>query len=92
MAIRPTDLQNALIVSTQAPPVAQRAEQAPVIAQGAAQAEFVSKTAERNERVAETTDAKGNRIEVEDKPDQERRGRQGPKARAPAGRSLRRSR
>ena len=49
MAIRPTDLQSALIVSTQAPPLGQRAEAAPGIAQGAAQAEFVEKTDERNE-------------------------------------------
>jgi hypothetical protein len=67
MAIRPTDLQSALITSTQAPPVQQRAEAAPGIAQGAAQAAFVAKTDERNERVAETTDAQGNRIEVNDR-------------------------
>jgi hypothetical protein len=76
MAIRPTDLQSALIVSTQAPPVQQRAEQAPGIAQNAAQAAFVAKTEERNERVSETTDAKGNRIEVGDHPqDQQGRGK-----------------
>lgn len=67
MAIRPADLQSALIVSTQAPPVQQRAEQAPATAQAAAQSAFVSKTNERNERVAETTDAKGNKIEVNDR-------------------------
>jgi len=76
MAIRPTDLQSALIVSTQAPPTQQRAEAAPGSAQSAAQAAFVSKTDERNERVAESTDAKGNRIEVRDRPqDQEQGGR-----------------
>jgi hypothetical protein len=75
MAIRPTDLQSALIVSTQAPPVAQRAEAAPGIAQGAAQAEFVAKTDERNERVAETGDAKGNRVEAKEQPDQHQGGR-----------------
>lgn len=67
MAIRPADLQSALIVSTQAPPVNQRAEQAPIAAQNAAQAQFAAKAEERNERVAETTDAKGNRIEVRDR-------------------------
>jgi hypothetical protein len=67
MAIRPTDLQSALIVSTQAPPVQQRAEAQSSIAQGAAQAAFAAKTDERNERVAETADAKGNRIEVKDR-------------------------
>ena len=74
MAIRPTDLQSALIVSTQAPPVQQRAEQASLIAQGAAQADFVKKTDERNERVAETTDAKGNRIEVKDRDQEQQQG------------------
>jgi hypothetical protein len=52
MAIRPTDLQSALIVSTQAPPINQRAEQAPIAAQNAAQAQFAAKAEERNERVA----------------------------------------
>jgi hypothetical protein len=74
MAIRPTDLQSALIVSTQAPPTQQRAEQAPATAQNAAQAAFVAKTEERNERVAETTDAKGNRIEVRDRPQDQQPG------------------
>jgi hypothetical protein len=75
MAIRPTDLQSALIVSTQAPPVMQRAETAPSIAQGAAQAEFVAKTDERNERVTETTDAKGNRVAGKEQPDQQQGGK-----------------
>jgi len=79
MAIRPTDLQNALIVSTFAPPVNQRAEQAGSIAQGAAQAEFVAKTDERQEKVAETTELKGNKIAVKDKPDQEQGGAKGQK-------------
>ena len=78
MAIRPTDLQSALIVSTQAPPINQRAEQAPVAAQSAAQAQFEAKAEERNERVAETTHAKGNRIEVRDQP-QEQQGGKGQK-------------
>jgi hypothetical protein len=75
MAIRPTDLQSALIVSTQAPPVMQRAETAPSIAQGAAQAEFVAKTDERNERVSETGDARGNRVEAKESPDQQQGGK-----------------
>jgi hypothetical protein len=75
MAIRPTDLQNALIVSTQAPPINQRAEQAPIAAQNAAQAQFAAKAEERNERVAETTDAKGNRIEVRDRPQDQQGGK-----------------
>jgi hypothetical protein len=77
MAIRPTDLQSALIVSTQAAPTQQRLEQAPLSAQAAQQAAFVSKTDERNERVAETTDLQGNRIGVRerDQPDQQEGGR-----------------
>jgi hypothetical protein len=77
MAIRPADLQSALIVSTQAPPLQQRAEQAPIAAQAAAQAAFVSKTDERNERVAETADAKGNRIEVNDRQREQEQGGKG---------------
>jgi hypothetical protein len=75
MAIRPTDLQNALIVSTQAPPINQRAEQAPIAAQNAAQAQFAAKAEERNERISETTDAKGNRIEVRDRPQDQQGGK-----------------
>lgn len=74
MAIRPADLQNALIVSTQTPPVGQRAEEAPRLAQGAAQAEFSAHVDERNERIAQTGDAKGNRIEAKDRPDQQEGG------------------
>jgi hypothetical protein len=79
MAIRPADLQSALIVSTQAQPIGQRAEQAPVAAQSAAQSEFIAKAEERNERVAQTTDAKGNRIEVRDQPQDQRGGGKGRK-------------
>ena len=66
MAIRPTDLQTALITQTQTPPTVQRAEQGPVAAQQAAQAQFIAKTDERNERVAESGDLQGNRIELRD--------------------------
>lgn len=79
MAIRPTDLQIALIANTASPPVQQRAETAPSIAQGAAQAEFVAKTQERSEKVAETTDLKGNRIEVGDREQERQGGGQGKK-------------
>lgn len=80
MAIRPTDLQIALIAQTASPPLQQRAETTAVIAQGAAQAEFVAKTQERTERVAETTDLKGNRIEVGDREqDRQEPGGQGRK-------------
>ncbi len=79
MAIRPADLQSALIVSTQAPPIQQRAEAAPGLAQNAAQAAFVAKTDERSERVAETTDAKGNRIEVNDRQQGQQQGARGRK-------------
>jgi hypothetical protein len=80
MAIRPTDLQNALIYSTQAPPTQQRAEEAPRLAQAATQAQFVAQAEVRNERVAETGDAKGNRIGVKDAPDQgDQPGRRGKK-------------
>lgn len=72
MAIRPTDLQNAINQTILTQPIGQRAEEAPRAAQAAAQAAFVAHTEERNERVSETGDAKGNRIEVGDrKPDQE---------------------
>jgi hypothetical protein len=74
MAIRPTDLQNALIYQTQAPAVGQRAEEAPRIAQQAAQAAFVNQTDERNEKVAESGNAKGNRIEVRDRPAEQQGG------------------
>jgi hypothetical protein len=74
MAIRPTDLQNALILQTQTPPTTQRAEQAPVTAQQAAQAQFIAKTDERNERVAEAGDAKGNRIELRDQAQDQQSG------------------
>ena len=67
MAIRPTDLQNALIYQSQSAPTAQRAEEAPRMAQAATQAQFVAQTEERNERVAETGDAKGNRIGVKER-------------------------
>lgn len=85
MAIRPADLQSALIVSTQAPPVQQRAEQAPVAAQAAAQATFVSKTDERQERVAQTADAKGNKIEVNDKQRDDQQGGKGRKRERKSG-------
>jgi hypothetical protein len=75
MAIRPTDLQNAIITSVQSQPLGQRAEQAPQNAQAAAQAQFVEKTDERNERVAEAGDAKGNRIEVGDRRREEQGGK-----------------
>ncbi len=67
MAIRPTDLQSALIVSTQAPPLQQRQEQGSLASQAAQQAAFVAKTDERNERVAETGDTQGNKIGVKER-------------------------
>ena len=71
MAIRPTDLQNALIYQTQAPAVGSAPKMPPRTSQAAAQAQFVSQTDERNENVAEAGDAKGNRIGVKDAPDQD---------------------
>ncbi len=79
MAIRPTDLQTALIVSTQAPPTQQRLEQAPGLSQAAQQAAFVSKTDERNERVAETTDLQGNKIGVNEREQPDQQGGRGRK-------------
>jgi hypothetical protein len=79
MAIRPTDLQSALIVSTQAPPTQQRAEQAPAAAQAAQQAAFIKQTDERNERVAETGDAQGNRIDVREREQPDQQGGHGRK-------------
>jgi hypothetical protein len=79
MAIRPTDLQSALIVSTQAAPTQQRLEQAPGLNQAAQQAAFVAKTDERNERVAETTDLQGNRIDVKEREQPDQQGGRGRK-------------
>ncbi len=62
MAIRPTDLQAAIIQAVQNPPVAQRAEEAPRQAQVAAQAAFVSETSRRNESIGQAGDAQGNKI------------------------------
>ena len=84
MAIRPTDLQSALIYQTQTPPIGQRAEEAPRVAQQAAQAAFINQTDERNEKIAEAGDAKGNRIEVRDRPaDQQAGGNGGKRQRKP---------
>jgi hypothetical protein len=71
MAIRPTDLQNALIYQTQAPAVGQRAEDASRTSQAAAQSQFVAQSDERNEKVAESGNAQGNRIGVKDAPDRD---------------------
>jgi hypothetical protein len=80
MAIRPTDLQSVLIVSTQAAPIGQRAEEAPRLTQGAAQAQFSAQVEERNERVAQTGDATGgNRIEVNDRSQDQPEGGKGRK-------------
>jgi hypothetical protein len=62
MAIRPTDLQLAIVQTAQNPPLAQRAEEGPRQAQVAAQAAFVAQTSERNESIAQTRDAQGNKI------------------------------
>jgi hypothetical protein len=67
MAIRPTDLQLAIVSAVQSPPAAQRAEENPRIAQGVAQAAFAGQVEERNERVAETGNMRGNRIEVNER-------------------------
>ena len=85
MAIRPTDLQSALIVSTQAPPTQQRAEQAPGTAQAAAQAAFINKTDERNERVAQTGNAEGNKIGVKEREQPDQQGGRGRKRERKAG-------
>jgi len=79
MAIRPTDLQNALIYQTQASPVSQRAEEDPRLSQAAAQSQFVAHTEERNERVSETGDAKGSKIGVKDREAEEQQGGKGRK-------------
>jgi len=62
MAIRPTDLQSAIVQAVQNPPLAQRAEEGPRQAQLAAQAAFVSQTSERNESIAQAGDAQGNKV------------------------------
>jgi hypothetical protein len=62
MAIRPADLQNAIVQSVQNPPLAQRAEEGPRQAQAAAQAAFVAQTSTRNESIAQAGDAQGNKV------------------------------
>jgi hypothetical protein len=83
MAIRPTDLQNAINQTILTPPIGQRAEEAPRAAQNAAQAQFVAHTEERNEKVAESGDAKGNRIEVGERAPDREQGKGGKRRRAP---------
>jgi hypothetical protein len=62
MAIRPTDLQSAIVQAVQNPPIAQRAEEGPRQAQVAAQAAFVAQTSTRNESIAQAGDAQGNKV------------------------------
>lgn len=64
MAIRPTDLQLAIINSGFNSAVTARQDDAPRAAQFAAQAAFVAQTEQRNETVTETGNLQGNRIEV----------------------------
>jgi hypothetical protein len=72
VAIRPTDLQLAIISSAQSQPISQHAEESPRAAAAAAQSAFASQIEERQEKVTETGHARGNRIEVNDhKPDAE---------------------
>ena len=67
MAIRPTDLQLAIVNQAQNLPSQQRAEEGPRAAQAAAQAAFVQQTERRNESIAETQNAEGNKINVEER-------------------------
>ena len=67
MAIRPTDLQLAIISSAQSQPISQHAEESPRAAAAAAQAAFANQVEERQEKVTESGHARGNRIEVNDR-------------------------
>lgn len=78
MAIRPTDLNLAIIQGVQSAPLAQRAEENPRVAQAASQAAFVAETEQRNESITETGNMQGNRIEANDhkqEQDQQQAGR-----------------
>ena len=62
MAIRPSDLQGAILQSVQTAAVTQRAEDAPRQAAQAAQAAFAAHVTEREETVEATSEAEGSLI------------------------------
>ncbi|MBV8600357.1 MAG: hypothetical protein JO359_02210 [Candidatus Eremiobacteraeota bacterium] len=76
MAIRPVDLQAAILQAPQTAAVQRQAEVAPQIAQTAAAAQFAAEVTERNEMVHETEHLRGNRVEERKEPDnQQERGK-----------------
>ncbi len=65
MAIRPVDLQGAILQQTQIAGVAKTAEDAPRAAQIGAQTQFVEQLEKREETVHETDSLEGNRVNPE---------------------------
>ena len=65
MAIRPVDLQGAILQQTQIAGAQKAAEDAPRAAQVAAQAQFVQQLERREETVNETESLHGNRVNPE---------------------------
>lgn len=65
MAIRPVDLQGAILQQTQVAAVVKQAEDAPHAAQVAAQNQFVNQLERREETVHETDKLEGNKVNPE---------------------------
>ncbi|HXP93505.1 MAG TPA: hypothetical protein VN905_08540 [Candidatus Binatia bacterium] len=65
MAIRPVDLQGAILQQTQTAGIAKQAEDAPRAAQIAAQNQFVQQLEQREETVRETDTLEGNKVNPE---------------------------
>ncbi|MBV8074186.1 MAG: hypothetical protein JO140_02065 [Candidatus Eremiobacteraeota bacterium] len=76
MAIRPVDLQAAILQAPQTAAVQRAAEVAPQLAQAAAAQQFASELTHRTEMVHETENLRGNRVEEKKEPDnQQGRGK-----------------
>jgi hypothetical protein len=65
VAIRPVDLQGAILQQTQVGSVVKQAEEAPHAAQVAAQTQFVNQLERRQESVRETDSLEGNKVTPE---------------------------
>jgi hypothetical protein len=63
VAIRPTDIQGAILQAVQTAPLNQRAQEAPREAQAAAQAAFAAHVSEREQTVAEAAKSLGNKVD-----------------------------
>lgn len=62
MAIRPVDLQGAILQATQTAAISKQAEEAPRAAQVAVQAQFAHQIEHQQESVQETERMRGNRV------------------------------